>query len=466
MQGQTEPGSTNLFNVAAHEFGHSLGLGHSSVENALMYPWYKEMVDGFDYELPEDDRNGIQQLYGRRETGQIWDNIPVYRPPPPRPPTTTTTPRPHTPSTRRPHIPYNPYHGHQNPPYNPRTEKNYYPNKPMNPDKKHYNKNNGYPDPRYYPTKDPKHHHHHHHHQNHNPHHHIPERRPTETPHRIPERHHPKKIYPGTGIDGVRPGNPERPTTRVSSRNHPVKESKPPPDTCDTSYDAVATIRREVFIFKDAYLWRIGEHGLLPGYPALIHRLWNSIPKDLDHVDAVYERHDGKIVFFIGRLYYVFTGQRLEPNFPRPITDLGLPQDLEKIDGAMVWGHNGHTYFYSGDKYWRFDEKEQRVELDYPRKMGMWKGVGTDIDAVFQWRDGKTYFFKDKGYWKFNDMYMRVEHSEPKPSAPFWMGCSDNFESNDIGQKLPYKDLSSGNAKTSTSLAAFMIVFTVVFSVF
>lgn len=202
-------------------------------------------------------------------------------------------------------------------------------------------------------------------------------------------------------------------------------------------------------------------------------------------MDAVYERHDGKIVFFIGRLYYVFTGQRLEPNFPRPITDLGLPQDLEKIDGAMVWGHNGHTYFYSGDKYWRFDEKEQRVELDYPRKMGMWKGVGTDIDAVFQWRDGKvfifftdqssqrlfyiigkTYFFKDKGYWKFNDMYMRVEHSEPKPSAPFWMGCSDNFESNDIGQKLPYKDLSSGNAKTSTSLAAFMIVFTLVFSVF
>lgn len=31
-----------------------------------MYPWYKEMVDGFDYELPEDDRNGIQQLYGKR----------------------------------------------------------------------------------------------------------------------------------------------------------------------------------------------------------------------------------------------------------------------------------------------------------------------------------------------------------------------------------------------------------------
>lgn len=30
-----------------------------------------------------------------------------------------------------------------------------------------------------------------------------------------------------------------------------------------------------------------------------------------------------------------------------------------------------------------------KVELDYPRDMSMWRGVGTDIDAVFQWKDGK-----------------------------------------------------------------------------
>lgn len=56
---------TSLFHVAAHEFGHSLGLSHSPVEGALMYPWYQGMQNGFDYELPEDDRLGIQHLYGR-----------------------------------------------------------------------------------------------------------------------------------------------------------------------------------------------------------------------------------------------------------------------------------------------------------------------------------------------------------------------------------------------------------------
>nr|XP_020667515.1 macrophage metalloelastase-like [Pogona vitticeps] len=57
---------TNLFLVAAHEFGHSLGLSHTNVQGALMFPSYSYRNPN-NYKLPYDDRQRIQRLYGKRK---------------------------------------------------------------------------------------------------------------------------------------------------------------------------------------------------------------------------------------------------------------------------------------------------------------------------------------------------------------------------------------------------------------
>ncbi|XP_070212983.1 matrix metalloproteinase-16-like [Littorina saxatilis] len=75
----------NLFQVAAHEFGHSLGLSHSDTSAALMAPFYR----GFqrDFQLDDDDIRAIQELYG-----------------PPRANDKTTTPFPSRRTTRGPKV--------------------------------------------------------------------------------------------------------------------------------------------------------------------------------------------------------------------------------------------------------------------------------------------------------------------------------------------------------------------------
>uniref|UniRef100_A0A7M5WV55 Peptidase metallopeptidase domain-containing protein n=1 Tax=Clytia hemisphaerica TaxID=252671 RepID=A0A7M5WV55_9CNID len=58
-------GLIKFYWVAVHELGHSLGLSHSELFGAIMYPFYTHFP-GLEFNLTQDDILGIQSIYGEK----------------------------------------------------------------------------------------------------------------------------------------------------------------------------------------------------------------------------------------------------------------------------------------------------------------------------------------------------------------------------------------------------------------
>lgn len=217
------------------------------------------------------------------------------------------------------------------------------------------------------------------------------------------------------------------------------------PELCAGYFDAVTSINDQVFIFKNNLVWRLDANlYLLEDYPMEIGKLFPIL--ELNQwggsggiggtngiiVDAAYQRQtDMAVVLLVGHRYWTFNGTDFQLMSPSTMdraletgtiwTGYGLAETVTHIDAVFVWPKNQKTYIFSGDSFWRYDERLGQLDEMQGRSMSRWNGIPFNVDAVLSLprihgtiADGQTLFFKGNAYWQFNDHWVRPEIGYPR----------------------------------------------------
>jgi hypothetical protein len=162
--------------------------------------------------------------------------------------------------------------------------------------------------------------------------------------------------------------------------------------------------------------------------PRSLVEAWPQLgPLGFERIDAAFSGrdligHDGAplarklILIRKGRVVHLDVDRgEVDPGYPRPFEEVFPGVPFERIDATLELGRDT-IFFFSGNKYVRFNLRTNRVDDGYPDLTHKrWQGVTFDrIDAAIYWGNGKVYFFKEDQHIRFDMVTLRADPGYPR----------------------------------------------------
>ncbi|CAG5011470.1 unnamed protein product [Parnassius apollo] len=199
------------------------------------------------------------------------------------------------------------------------------------------------------------------------------------------------------------------------------------PDLCFTNYDTIQVIQGKIYVFEEEWVWVLSERQRIdPGFPRRFHDVFIGLPKHVTSIKTVYEKLNGNIVVFSGRVYWEFSSTfRLLRR--GKLSDYGLPRYVPGLSTVFLSNYNNKTYLIEHERFWRYDEDRGKMDPGYPKEMSAWRLIPYPVDAAIIWQ-GDTYFFHGPRFWRFDNELVQAHRYYPLPTAQIWFPCEPTPE--------------------------------------
>ncbi|XP_020379639.2 matrilysin-like [Rhincodon typus] len=190
-------------------------------------------------------------------------------------------------------------------------------------------------------------------------------------------------------------------------------------DKCDPqlSFDAVTSLRGELWFFKNGNIWR--KHSR--------HRHVTSVPikyinPNIQSIDAAVEFKDKDVVvLFKGSNYWLIRGFRTLAGYPRNIRAFGFPRYVTHVDAALYVKERRRVLFFVGNEYWSYNSRRKQMDRGYPRRIeDDFPGIGNEVESAFQ---NYGYFYLSNGATQYEYDY-RNKRTVRILRPNDWLNCT------------------------------------------